>query len=143
MVIKFKQLLLRLGIVLAFLVLFIGILFLLPKRKRPSDAITLATEEARTSWLSLHGWRTGKPETAAAKMPSEWQTVSGQAWIKLQHAQGLSPEQCAGAEITRYIYPVYDGSHSDLYAELWLCGETLAGAVIYDAETQLMRPVLS
>ena len=27
------------------------------------------------------------------------------------------------------------------FAELWLCGDVLAGAQIYDAETQIMRPV--
>ena len=28
-----------------------------------------------------------------------------------------------------------------MYAELLLCENALAGAVVYDAETQLMRPV--
>ena len=143
MVIKIKQLLLRLGVVLAFVILFLGIGMLLRKEEAPSGEILLATDADREAWLSLRGWQVGAPETAAAEMPSEWQTVSGQQWLTIQHTQGLSPEHCAGQEITRYIYPVENGETANVYAELWLCGDALAGAVVYDAETQLMRPVLS
>lgn len=143
MVIKIKQLLLRLGVVLAFVILFAGIAILLRKQETPSGEILLSSETDREAWLSLRGWQVGAPETAAAEMPSEWQTVSGQQWLSIQHEQGLSPEHCAGAEITRYIYPVENGESANVYAELWLCGDALTGAVIYDAETQLMRPVLS
>ena len=78
---------------------------------------------------------------SAAVMPEEWLTPNGQSWLNLQHSQGISPEQFAGMEITRYIFPVKNGAKPNLYAELLLCENALAGAVVYDTETQLMRPV--
>jgi hypothetical protein len=143
MVIKVRQLLLRLGIVLAFVILFAGIFLLLPDKNAPAGEIILADETARTAWLALRGWQTGIPEAVPAVMPAEWQTDAGQQWLSVQRSQGLSPESCAGKEITRYIYPILDEDFSEYCAELWLCGDVLTGAVIYDAETQQIRPVIS
>ena len=57
MVIKIKQLLLRLGVVLAFVILFLGIGMLLRKEEAPSGEILLATDADREAWLSLRGWQ--------------------------------------------------------------------------------------
>ena len=142
MVIKLRQLALRLGIALAFVILFAGIFLLLPRHAAESEDILLAADAAREAWLNLRGWEVGEPVTAAAQMPETWQTVRGQQWFTMQHAQGLSPERFAGMEITRYIYPLTDDESGCKYAELWLCGDVLAGAMIYDASSQLMAPVL-
>ena len=141
MVIRIRQLLLRIGIVLACVILFTG-LFILLKRSEPVQREVLPeSEEGRIAWLNLRGWQVGTPEISQAVMPEEWLTPNGQSWLKLQHAQGISPEQYAGAQITRCRYPLKNGVSHEMYAELLLCENALAGAVVYDAETQLMRPV--
>lgn len=140
MVIKIRQLLLRIGIAAAFLVLFAG-LFTLLHREPQHEAIILETAAEREAWLNLGGWRVGEPESSAAVMPDEWVTLNGQRFLALQQTQGLSPEQFAGEAVMRYVYPVENGSAPELYAELWLCGDALCAALIYDAETQIMRPV--
>lgn len=139
MIINIRQLLLRCGIVLAFMVLFAG-MFTLLKRQPQQEEILLETEAEREAWLNLRGWRVGAPETSEAVLPSEWQTLNGQRWLTLQQTQGLSPERYAGQTVTRYLYPVENGG-TETYAELLLCGDALCGAQIYDAETQIMRPV--
>lgn len=141
MIIRIRQLLLRLGIVLAFVILFAGILILLRKPEPPQTELLPETAEGRAAWLNLRGWQVGEPEISETVMPEKWLTPNGQSWLKLQHAQGISPEQFAGAEITRYLYPLTDAGKPGSYAELLLCGNALAGAVVYDSETQLMRPV--
>ena len=140
MIIKVRQFLLRLGLVLAFLILFAGIIFL-GKRKPPQDGILLETEAERKAWLNLRGWRVGEPEISEAVLPAEWTTVSGQRWLSLQQEQGLSPEYYAGKAVTRYLYPIENGETPELFAELYLCGDTLCGAHIYHAETQIMQTV--
>ncbi|MBP0988763.1 MAG: DUF4830 domain-containing protein [Oscillospiraceae bacterium] len=141
MVIKVKQLLLRLGIVLAFLILFAGLFILLRRPETPQTETLPDSAEGRAAWLNLRGWQVGEPEISEAVMPEEWLTPNGQSWLKLQHAQGIRPEQYAGAAITRCRYPLKNGTGPEMYAELLLCENALAGAVVYDAETQLMRPV--
>lgn len=140
MVIKVRQLLLRCGIVLAFMVLFAGIFTLLQKEP-PQEEILLETEAEREAWLNLRGWRVGEPEVSEAVLPTEWRTVNGQRWLSLQQTQGLSPERYAGETVTRYLYPVQNGGSEETYAELLLSGDALCGAQIYDAETQVMRSV--
>lgn len=141
MVIRIRQLLLRFGIVLAMLLLFAGLFVLLKKPQQPQKELLPDSAEGREAWLNLRGWQVGAPEISEAVMPEEWLMPNGQSWLQLQHAQGISPESFAGAEITRCLYPVTGDSGHNLYAELLLCENALAGAVIYDAETQLMRPV--
>ena len=141
MVIRIRQLLLRIGIVLACVILFTG-LFILLKRSEPVQREVLPeSEEGRIAWLNLRGWQVGTPEISQAVMPEEWLTPNGQSWLKLQHAQGISPESFAGESLTRCVYPVTNGTKPGQYAELLLCENALAGAVVYDSETQLMRPV--
>lgn len=101
--------------------------------------IILASAETREAWLNLRGWRVGEPSISAAQMPAAFTTQAGQNWLTIQHQQGLAPEAFAGQPFTRYTYPLTDGTAR--FAELWLCGDVLAGAQIYDAETQIMRPV--
>jgi hypothetical protein len=103
--------------------------------------VTLASAETREAWLNLRGWRVGEPTVTETLMPAEFLTQAGQNWLRIQHAQGIYPERFAGAELTRYLYPVTDAANSTTYAELLLCGDVLAGAQVYDAATQIMRPV--
>ena len=140
MVIKVRQLLLRLGLTAAFLILFAGIL-ILSKRQPQKNEILLETESEREAWLNLRGWRVGEPEISEAVMPSAWTTLHGQRWLSLHQEQALSPEQYAGKNITRYLYPIENGETPELYAELYLCGDALCGAQIYYAETGIMRTV--
>ena len=141
MVIRIRQLLLRIGIVLACAALLSG-LFILSGRQKPEPAELLPdTDAGRTAWLNLRGWQVGEPEISETVMPGEWLTPNGQSWLKLQHAQGISPERYAGRAVTRCRYPLTNGAGSEMYAELLLCENALAGAVVYDSETQLMRPV--
>ena len=141
MVIRLKQLLLRTGVVLAFVILFAGLFILLKRPETPQTEILPDSAEGRAAWLNLRGWQVGEPEISETVMPEEWLTPNGQSWLKLQHAQGISPEQFAGAAVTRCRYPLKNGASPEMYAELLLCDNALAGAVVYDAETQLMRPV--
>ncbi len=56
MIIHVKTLLMRLGILLAFLMLLAGTVVLLRKEQTPPPPqITLASETQRTAWLTLHG----------------------------------------------------------------------------------------
>lgn len=141
MIIYIKQLLLRIGILAAFVIVFAGLLILLKKPESTPTELLPERAESRAAWLELRGWQVGTPEITAAVMPQEWLTPNGQNWLNLQHSQGITPEQFAGREITRCVYPVTNGTKSSLYAELLLCENALAGAVVYDSETQLMRPV--
>ena len=62
MVIRIRQLLLRIGIVLACVILFTG-LFILLKRSEPVQREVLPeSEEGRMAWLNLRGWQVGTPE---------------------------------------------------------------------------------
>ena len=141
MVIRLKQLLLRTGVVLAFVILFAGLFILLKRPETPQTEILPDSAEGRAAWLNLRGWQVGEPEISETVMPEEWLTPNGQSWLKLQHAQGISPERYAGRTVTRCRYPLTNGTGSEMYAELLLCENALAGAVVYDSETQLMRPV--
>ena len=141
MIVKVRQLLLRTVILLAVTVLIAGLFLLLPRHAQRQE-ITLADEAAGAAWLELHGWRTDAPVQQTAVMPAQWQTVSGQRFLALQQQQGLAPERHAGETAVRWRYPVENGASSAWYAELWLCGDTLAAACIYNAETGIMRPVI-
>ena len=134
---------LRIGTALALLLLLTG-LFLLRSRQSaalPKEEILLADAQSREAWLNLCGWRVGAPEVSETCVPSEWKTPAGQCWLRLQHQQGFSPEQYAGSRAVRYVYPAENAATENCRAELLLCGDVLIGAQVYDAETQLMRPV--
>lgn len=140
MIIKVRQLLLRLGLVLAFVILFAGLL-ILKRQPAAQDQTLLETEAEREAWLNLRGWRVSEPEVSEAVLPAEWTTLNGQRWLSLQQEQGLAPELYAGKPVTRYLYPIENGEKPELYAELYLCENALCGAQIYDAETGIMRVV--
>ena len=141
MIVKVRQLLLRTVILLAVTVLIAGLFLLLPRHAQGQE-ITLTDEAAGAAWLELHGWRTDAPVQQTAVMPAQWQTVSGQRFLALQQQQGLAPERHVGETAVRWRYPLANGASAAWYAELWLCGDTLAAACIYDAETGIMRPVI-
>lgn len=117
--------------------------FLLRQRLHPApqDAVILADAQSREAWLNLRGWVVAEPAVSETYLPDEWKTPAGQRWLQLQHGQGLSPERYAGCAAKRYVYPVENGGSAHLFAELLLCGDALAGAQIYDAQTQVMRSV--
>lgn len=109
--------------------------------EEPPAVIRLETAAEREAWLNLRGWRVGAPEESETQMPYRWQTPAGQRWLALQHAQGLSPEQYGGCRTLRCVYPVENAGAGALYAELLLCDGILAGAQVYNADTQLMQSV--
>lgn len=115
----------------------------LSARQPDAEAILLETDAEREAWLNLHGWRVSQPERTETRVPALFQTSAGQAWLGLQHAQGLWPEQFAGVSAVRYVYPVENTAQQELYAELLLSAEgILIGAQVYSAETGLMQTVL-
>lgn len=119
-----------------------GAVLLLRCKEPEAKQTLLADESARTAWLELRGWHVAKPEVSQMLVPSAWQTVPGQSWLRLQAAQGLHPEDYAGRSAARYLYPVTNTDSKNMYAELLLCGDVLIGAQVYDASTQLMQSVL-
>lgn len=127
----------------AVMLLLLAAGFLLRQRlqRAPQDAVILSDAQAREAWLNLRGWVVAEPAVSETYLPCEWVTPAGQRWLQLQHGQGLSPEQYAGSAAKRYVYPVENGGKTHLYAELLLCGDALAGAQVYDAQTQVMRSV--
>lgn len=98
------------------------------------------TDAAVISWLKLHGWKASEPVRSETVMPEQWMTLQGQEWLRIQHTQGLHPESYAGKPVTRCVLTVENGN-ADCRAELWLCENELAGAEIYQAETQIIQPV--
>jgi len=115
---------------------------LLDRNRGQRTGTYLADESARTAWLELRGWQVAEPSVTAMTVPASWQTQPGQSWLRLQAAQGLHPEDYAGCEAQRYLYPVTNTGGGYLYAELLLCGDVLIGAQVYDASTRLMQSVL-
>lgn len=120
-----------------------AVLFLPRFTKQPAqtDYIILADDAAREAWLNLRGWQVSAPEITEIRLPHTWQTEQGQSWLRLQAAQGLHPEQFAGEDAVRCLYPVPDAQRQHLYAELLLCGNILVGAQVYDAASGLMQSV--
>ena len=110
--------------------------------KPETTALLLADESARTAWLEIRGWQVTEPAVTQMRMPEAWQTQQGQSWLRLQAAQGLHPEDYAGCDAMRYLYPVTNEGSEYVYAELILCGDVLIGAQVYDASTQLMQSVI-
>ncbi|MCQ2406995.1 MAG: hypothetical protein MJ065_00485 [Oscillospiraceae bacterium] len=141
MIMKVRQLLLRTAILLAVTSLIAGLLLLRPRHAQRQE-IKLTDVAAGAAWLELHGWHANTPVQQTTVMPVQWQTVSGQRFLALQQQQGLTPEHHAGETAVRWQYPLENGGSDAWYAELWLCGDTLAAACIYDAETGIMRPVI-
>ena len=99
------------------------------------------TDSACIGWLQLHGWNAADPVRTETVMPDTWETVPGQEWLRIQHAQDLHPENYAGKPVTVCTLSVLNGA-ADCRAVLWLCENELAGAEIYHAETQLMQSVI-
>ena len=131
----------RIGLLILLLLLTAGIFAARTKQKPPPDAVILPDAAAREAWLALRGWQVGEPAVSETRIPAEWKTSAGQQWLALQHQQGLSPEQYAGLAAKRSLYPAENAGSAHCKAELLLCGDALAGAQIYDEETQVMRPV--
>jgi hypothetical protein len=132
---------LRTGILLLLLLLLAGVWTLRMHAKPPQDAVLLPDAAAREAWLTLRGWQLGEAKISDTQIPYEWKTPAGMQWLALQHQQGLSPEQYAGCTAKRYLYPAENGVSAHCKAELLLCGDALAGAQVYDEETQIMYPV--
>ncbi|MBR5722942.1 MAG: DUF4830 domain-containing protein [Oscillospiraceae bacterium] len=132
---------LRTGILLLLLLLTAGLFAAKMRTKQPQDAVILPDAAAREAWLTLRGWQLGTPSVSDTCIPAAWNTPAGLQWLALQHQQGLSPEQYAGLAAKRYLYPAENAGSAHCKAELLLCGDALAGAQIYDEETQVMRPV--
>ena len=132
---------LRTGILLLLMLLLAAVYTAGMRSKPPQDAVLLPDAAAREAWLTLRGWQIGQADVSETQIPSEWKTPAGQRWLAMQHQQGLAPEQYAGCAAKRYLYPAENGISAHCKAELLLCGDALAGAQIYDEETQLMYPV--
>ena len=107
----------------------------------PEEQILLETEDARQQWLHLRGWQVSEPECTSVVIPDQWRTVQGENWLRLQHAQGFSPERYAGQQAEKYIYQIDSDTACAYRAELWLCSNILIGAEVYDAKTQIMQSV--
>jgi len=117
-------------------------LLLIPQQNnQTADHIILADDAARIAWLNLRGWQVDQPDISEIRLPNAWQTELGQNWLRLQSAQGLHPEQFAGQNATRCLYPIPDDLRPHLFAELLLCDNILVGAQVYDAESGLMQSV--
>lgn len=126
----------------AVLALLAAALLLIPqKTQQTGEQIILADDAARVAWLNLRGWQVDQPEVTEIRLPHSWQTENGQSWLRLQSAQGLHPEQFAGRDAVRCLYPVPDAQRPHLFAELLLCDNILVGAQVYDAESGLMQSV--
>ena len=131
----------RAGILIMLLLLLAAVYAVQQRTKPPQDAVLLPDAAAREAWLTLRGWQVGVPSVSETQIPAAWKTQAGQRWLELQHQQGLSPERYAGCAAKRYLYPAENAGSPHCRAELLLCGDALAGAQIYDEETQLMYPV--
>ncbi|MBP0967349.1 MAG: DUF4830 domain-containing protein [Oscillospiraceae bacterium] len=131
----------RTGILFLLLLLLAAVSVLRQRTEPAQNAVILPDEAAAEAWLTLHGWQIGEPDVSETQIPAEWKTPAGQRWLALQHQQGLSPEQYAGCAAKRYLFPAENGVSPHCRAELLLCGDALAGAQVYDEETQLMYPV--
>ncbi len=108
-------------------------------RQPQSDCICLPDAAAREGWLNLRGWQVKEPIISPVRMPQDWVTSAGQDWLCLQHRQGLYPDDYPGAEAICYRYPICDAGAQ--YAELYLCGDILIAAQVYDPETGIMQSV--
>ena len=137
---KQRKVLRRIGILILLLLLTAAVFAAGTKQRAPQNAVILPDAAAREAWLALRGWQVGEPAVSETCIPAEWKTPAGQQWLALQHQQGLSPEQFAGLTATRYLYPAENAGSAFCKAELLLCGDVLAGAQIYDEQTQIMRP---
>ena len=134
-----KKRILRTGILCLLLLLLSAVLLM---RKKPQqDAVILQNAASAEAWLTLHGWKLGAPTVRNTQIPDAWYTAVGQQWLELQHRQGITPEQYAGLPAKQYLYPVENGISPHCKAELLIVGDALAGAQIYDEETQLIYPV--
>lgn len=138
---KPTQIILRCAFLLILLLTFALLLRFRTQHTAPRGEIILASNEMREAWLNLRGWKVSEPEISETRIPEEWLTQPGQNWLKLQHAQGLSPERYAGCDAVRCLYAVENGANAYYCAELLLCGDVLVGAQIYDASTQIMQSV--
>lgn len=134
-----KKRFLRTGILFLLLLLLAAVFAARPEPQK--DAVLLPDAAAREAWLTLRGWQLGEPAVRDTQIPDAWHNAAGQHWLEIQHQQGLSPEQYAGCPAKQYLYPVENGISPHCKAELLIAGNALAGAQIYDEETQLIYPV--
>ena len=111
------------------------------KPPHSGEQILLETAAEREAWLNLRGWQVGTPQESRTRIPQQWKTLPGQRWLAVQNAQGLHPEQYAGCEVSRLVYPVTGTGQSELYAELLFYDNTLIGAQVYSAETGIIQSV--
>ena len=105
------------------------------------NCILLETPAEREAWLNLRGWQVGTPQASSTRVPQQWLTLPGQCWLNIQNQQGLHPEDYAGCEALRLVYPVTGTGQAGLCAELLLCENTLIGAQVYSPETGIIQSV--
>lgn len=103
--------------------------------------IRLPDAYTREAWLNLHGFAVTAVSEEECRMPFQYRTAAGNEWLLIQQSQGLSPELHGGETGVRYRYHIENLCADTFYAELIVCSEVLAGAVIYDASTQKMERV--
>lgn len=107
----------------------------------PQETVRLPDAYTREAWLNLYGWEVTAVSEESVRMPTQYRTHAGQTWLDLQLAQGLSPENYGGQPAVRYVYHVENLRSDTFYAQLLVCGDDLAGAMVYDAATQEMERV--
>ena len=111
------------------------------KTPQENHEIRLPDAATREAWLNLYGFAVTPISEESPRMPSNYQTDAGKHWLELQQMQGISPTAFAGRDAVRYVYHVDNVAADTCFAELYLCGDRLAGAVIFDASTQEMMRV--
>lgn len=113
------------------------------QRKDPvhHGEIHLTDAQMCETWLNLYGWEVTPLSQSSTRMPCEYQTEIGQAWLVMQGKQGLSPLDFGGKDAVRYVYRVENMREDTFCAELLLCDDILAGAMVYDAQSGKIQPV--
>ena len=108
------------------------------QHRASAQEILLPNAAAREAWLNLYGWEVSAVSESPMQIPSDYRTAVGSAWEAMQEAQGISPLRYGGQAAVRCLYHIENLCDDTFYAELWICGDALAGAMVYNAETQEM-----
>ena len=98
-----------------------------------AQAVTLATNEQRLSYLRELGWEVAPEpvETLDLQLPEDLKPQWGD-YLKLQKLQGLPFAGCAGQTVRRFTYTVtnYPEIPDGVQANLFLCEDRLVGGDI-------------
>lgn len=97
------------------------------------EALTLADDAARVSYLQELGWQVESTplETLDLQLPQELTETWGE-YAAMQTAQGMPFADYAGQPVRRYTYRVtnYPGMDKGVQVNLYLCGDVLIGGDI-------------